>query len=193
MIHLKKLILPCVTIAGVAAATQLDFQRFMAQKQSGCAFCTANILERQTFYRGDKSLAILTHKPAVEGHVLIIPKRHVERFEELTPEEVAEMGETIKKVDAVVRRAFGTKGSVIVQKNGREAGQTVPHVHFHYLPASRGLALNFFLSPWLKPKDSEQLMRLRETLSAEFSKYDAIHASPPVNSSLQPESGRGRA
>jgi diadenosine tetraphosphate (Ap4A) HIT family hydrolase len=142
---------------------------------SPCAFCTSEVIDRQIFYQGREALGITTHKPAVPGHVLIIPTRHVERFEDLTPSEVLEMGETIKKVDAAVRRIYGTTGYLLVQKNGREAGQTVPHVHFHYLPCQKGgsqvlLAIKFFLSPWLPARSAEEMAPVIADLRLELSR-----------------------
>ena len=144
----------------------LDFQRF--SNESGCPFCRKEVLDAQTFYEGEGVLGILTYKPAVPGHVLIIPKRHVDRFEELTAEEIAALGVAIQKVDRAVRNAFGHEDYLLLQKNGRGAGQSVPHLHFHYVPAARFLALRFFASPWLKPLKQEEIKLLKETLAGAF-------------------------
>lgn len=125
-----------------------------------CAFCSHDVIERQVFYRGDRVLGIITHKPAVPGHVLILPIRHVERFENLTSEEIVEMHDLIRKINLAERRLFGNEGYLLLQKNGREAGQSVPHVHFHYLPRSKQeshllFAARFFLSPWFRPLSPE--------------------------------------
>lgn len=131
----------------------------------GCAFCHHEVLKAQVFYEGDQSLGMLTYKPAVLGHVLIIPKRHVERYEELTREEMGDLGETIRKVDLAVRQVFGEKGYVLIQKNGKDAGQSVPHVHFHYLPADRFLAIRFLTAHWFAPMKGEKTAEWRESLS----------------------------
>lgn len=187
---MKKIFILSVSLILLCVAfLQFDFQRFI--KRSGCAFCDEKVLQRQIFYRGDKALGILTHKPAVLGHVLIIPERHVERFEDLSPEEMAALGEAIKKVDLAVRKAFGTGDYVLIQKNGREAGQTVPHVHFHYLPASNFLAAKYLLSPWLKALDEAELTHLRETLSEAISESGATDASLPLHFSSKSESVQG--
>ena len=88
----------------------------------------------------EDDLCIVLHdiQPQAPVHLLIIPKRHVERFEELRADELAAMMELIKKVDGAAKKVYGTTGSVILQKNGAEAGQSVPHVHFHYIPCERG-------------------------------------------------------
>jgi diadenosine tetraphosphate (Ap4A) HIT family hydrolase len=160
---MKKIFITLLVIGALGILYfQLDLQRF--SKKSACAFCNAEVLERQIFYRGDKALGILTHKPAVPGHVLIIPERHVTRFEDLSAEEVSALGGVIKKVDLAVKKRFGAQDYILIQKNGQNAGQTVPHVHFHYLPASRFLAVKFFLSPWFKPLGEKELISLRESL-----------------------------
>ena len=131
-------------------------------RSKGCAFCSKEVLGSQTIFQGDSASAMLTHKPAVPGHVLIIPSRHVERFDQLTAQELVEMGDMIRKVNAASKKIYGNTGYLLLQKNGKEAGQSVPHVHFHYLPRKVGdshllFTLRFFASPWLKPLDDSQM------------------------------------
>lgn len=164
--YMKKIIFSLLVLSGlVTALFQIDFQK---KSIAGCAFCNQEIVDSQCFYRGDKALALITYKPAVPGHVLIIPERHVERFEDLSAEEIAEIGSIIKKVDLLMKRAFGHSDYFLMQKNGREAGQTVPHVHFHYVPAARFLALKYLLSPWFKPLTEEQIRTLKTRFSGSF-------------------------
>lgn len=103
-----------------------------------CAFCNPAVIEKQTFYEDELVLALYTHKPIFPGHCLIIPKRHVERFEMLTDAEITQIGKVIKKVNQAVMKVFGTSSYLLLQKNGYEVGQTVPHVHFHYVPRKAG-------------------------------------------------------
>lgn len=103
-----------------------------------CAFCDQAVLDNQTFYEDDLVLALYTHKPIFPGHCLIIPKRHVERFEMLTDDEITQIGRVIKKVNRAVEKVFETSSYLLLQKNGREVGQSVPHVHFHYVPRKAG-------------------------------------------------------
>src|SRR5579872_2002288 len=161
----KKLFILLTFSVFAAVLFKVDFQRF---NKSGCAFCNEEILERQVFYRGNGAIALLTHKPALPGHVLIIPERHVERFEDLTEGEITAIGDTIKKVHVAERNLFGYTDYVLIQKNGKGAGQTVPHVHFHYLPGAKFLALRFLISPWLKPLSDEQTKLLTQALSEQF-------------------------
>jgi histidine triad (HIT) family protein len=160
---MKKIVFIALALSVFAfGAFKIDFQRFNKQ---GCAFCNEEILERQVFCRSNGALGVLTHKPAVPGHVLIIPERHVERFEDLTPEEFVAIAGMVKRVDAAVRKTFGYTDYLLIQKNGKGAGQSVPHVHFHYLPATNFLTIRFFISPWLKPLTDEQVKLLNQALS----------------------------
>ncbi len=147
-------------LGGVWLAVSFDTQKF--SPDNGCAFCKNEVLAWQTVYQGKEVLAILTHKPVVRGHLLVIPKRHVERFEDLADGELLEIKEMIQKVDRVSKSLYGSTGYLLVQKNGRVAGQSVPHIHFHYIPrsgeeSSLWVAVRFFTSPWLKPSSKEEM------------------------------------
>ena len=122
-----------------------------------CAFCDPKVLESQKFYEDDTVIALYTHKPAMPGHCLVLPKRHVERFEALTEKEAASISRVIQKVDQAVTKVYHRSAYLLLQKNGVEAGQSVPHVHFHYLPKQAGddsslkFLLRLFLSNLQKP------------------------------------------
>lgn len=109
-----------------------------------CAFCDPKVLANQAFYEDDLVLALYTYKPIVPGHCLIIPKRHVERFEMLTDEEACQICRVIKKVNLAAMKVYGTSAYLLLQKNGWEVGQSVPHVHFHYIPRKAGDRFSVF-------------------------------------------------
>lgn len=148
-----------------------------ALNRSYCAFCDPKVLEGQTFYEDDLVLALYTHKPVFPGHCLVIPKRHVERFEMLTDQEITEIGRTIKKVNTAVVEVFDTSPYLLLQKNGWEVGQTVPHVHFHYIPRKAGdNSIWLFvwkmyianLKPPIDPARMEEIVsRLKEAIAHE--------------------------
>lgn len=103
-----------------------------------CAFCDAEVLERQKFYEDELVIALYTHKPVFPGHCLVIPKRHIERFEMVTDEEMVQMTRVIKRVNIAASKVFNTVSYLLLQKNGPEVGQSVPHVHFHYISREKG-------------------------------------------------------
>jgi len=146
-----------------------------AEEFDVCPFCSEEVLDAQKIYEDDSVIAMLTYKPIVEGHVLIIPKRHVERFEMLSSEEIMKMHEAIKKVHIVCQKKHSSTGYLLVQKNGREVRQTVPHVHFHYIPrkleeSTLALYGKFLLEPFLRPVDMIQLEKQAKQYRKEFAR-----------------------
>jgi diadenosine tetraphosphate (Ap4A) HIT family hydrolase len=130
---------------------------------SNCPFCNSEVLSTQKFYEDDLVLALYTHKPVFPGHCLIIPKKHLERFEMVSDEEAMRISQIIKKVNQAVSKVFSTSAYLLLQKNGREVGQSVPHVHFHYIPRREGddsiikFVLRMFLINAQKPIKSHEM------------------------------------
>ena len=122
-----------------------------------CAFCKPEVLKAQAFYEDDLCYILYTHKPIVQDHCLIIPKRHVELFHELSDAESARMGDLVKKL----HNSLGERPYLLLQKNGSEVGQTVPHVHIHYLPYEGDSTFSFLVKMFWKnaccPISSEEM------------------------------------
>ncbi|KAI0053410.1 HIT-like protein [Auriscalpium vulgare] len=89
---------------------------------------------RQAFHRTALSFAIVNLKPLVPGHVLVCPTRPVPRLTDLTPAELAALMLSVQRVGRAVERAYAADALTFACQDGRAAGQTVPHVHFHVLP-----------------------------------------------------------
>jgi diadenosine tetraphosphate (Ap4A) HIT family hydrolase len=80
-------------------------------------------------------VAMWNHRQMCPGHVLIVPKRHTVMYDDISEEEVNEMHKLLaNSLWPALRDVYGAKGYVIVCQSGVEAGQTVPHVHWHILP-----------------------------------------------------------
>ena len=99
-----------------------------------CIFCDPEIRKKETFYESKKSLAIVDIKPVVQGHVLIIPKRHVEKFVELTEEEIVDIFSSVKIAYDILIKAFKATAFNLLIQDGREAGQSIDHLHLHVSP-----------------------------------------------------------
>lgn len=76
--------------------------------------------------------------PVVPGHVLVIPRRVVPRFKDMTPEEIGDMWVTAQKIAAAVEREYSATSVTFAIQDGPQAGQTIPHVHIHILPRRGG-------------------------------------------------------
>ena len=92
-------------------------------------------------YEDDKTLAFMDVMPQADGHTLVIPKEPAENIFELSPEGAAAMVWTTQKVAKAVKKGLDAPGVMIFQLNGKPAGQSVFHVHFHVVPRSGGVDL----------------------------------------------------
>ena len=91
----------------------------------------------------EKELAFLDISPCWPGHTLVIPKREVIRFEDLTEAEVASLAVFLNRVAKAVSKAFDGIDYNITLNNGENAGQEVPYVHFHIIPRPEGKKVGF--------------------------------------------------
>ncbi|RFU36333.1 hypothetical protein B7463_g61, partial [Scytalidium lignicola] len=86
-------------------------------------------------------VAFLDIFPLSAGHVLVCPRNHSAKASGVSPAEAAAIGFWLPVIGRAVMKSLwgGTEGSWnVVQANGAEAGQTVPHVHFHVIPRNQG-------------------------------------------------------
>lgn len=97
----------------------------------------------QRIFENEHILAMLDINPLAEGHTLVVPKRQVERLEQLPPEEAAEIARHLGRIAARIVAVTGAEGYNILQNNGAAAGQVVPHVHFHIIPRRSGDGLGY--------------------------------------------------
>ncbi|KAL2872674.1 HIT family protein [Aspergillus lucknowensis] len=91
----------------------------------------------QVFHQTPLSFALVNLKPILPGHVLVSPRRIVQRVADLTPPETADLFLTVRRVGRMVERVYGATSLNIAIQDGTEAGQSVPHVHAHIIPRRR--------------------------------------------------------
>jgi len=81
----------------------------------------------------DTSIAFLDAFPFDKGHTLVVPKYPFKTIFEMSEIEYIDLQIFLKKVATHIKNKTG-KDIAIFQRNGIDAGQEVPHVHFHILP-----------------------------------------------------------
>ncbi|CAB3403560.1 unnamed protein product [Caenorhabditis bovis] len=96
------------------------------------------IKREQIFAKSRHSFAFVNLKPVTDGHVLVSTKRVVEKLTELNDEETADLFILAKKIQKMIEKFHGVESTTICVQDGKEAGQTVPHVHVHILPRRKG-------------------------------------------------------
>jgi len=83
-------------------------------------------------------IAFLDVSPVNPGHTLVIPRRHVSAYTELTVEEISSLALAAQRVATVLKeRLPDCVGITLSLADGEGAGQEVPHVHFHVIPRYR--------------------------------------------------------
>jgi len=135
-----------------------------------CAFC--KIIRRESaaeiLYGNDHAIAILDINPIHYGHVLVIPKTHSETFLEVPERELADLILATQVVSRAIVTTLKPDGFNIFSNNGRAAGQSVFHVHFHVTPRYDDDNIQFVLK--LKKYSSDEMSqygdRLRRQIQA---------------------------
>ncbi|WP_457741639.1 HIT family protein [Thermococcus sp.] len=105
-----------------------------------CPFC--NPSREQVLYENDLVRILLDAYPANRGHLLVVPKRHVERWEELKEEEKLALIKGMELAMKVLRETLKAEAFNVGMNFGSEAGQTVPHLHLHIIPRWKGDSKN---------------------------------------------------
>ena len=112
---------------------------------ASCIFCRIGKGEIPSMkvFEDDATLAFLDINPLAEGHLLIIPKVHRERLEEMSPDEVAAVTRHLPRLGRAVMAATGAQAYNVLQNNGAAAQQSVGHVHFHIIPRREGDSVGY--------------------------------------------------
>jgi ATP adenylyltransferase len=109
----------------------------MPNSPKGCVFCDG--LEQQIVAESALCIAIRDKFQVTTLHSLIIPKRHIEDYFNLTFEEVGAIHELARACQAEIQAAdLSVKGFNFGVNIGRIAGQKIDHVHVHLIPRRAG-------------------------------------------------------
>ncbi|MER2605355.1 MAG: HIT domain-containing protein [Siculibacillus sp.] len=85
-------------------------------------------------YEDDKTLAFMDVMPAVDGHVLVIPKAKARNLLDVRPADLAAVIATVQKIALAAETAFAADGITLQQFSEAAGGQEVFHLHFHVMP-----------------------------------------------------------
>jgi histidine triad (HIT) family protein len=101
-----------------------------------CVFCKIVSGEiKSKFLKETKhSVSFLDAFPLASGHVLVIPKIHHEKIQDMSIQENADLFSLVHEIISNVDKITGS--TLVAIHNGKEAGQEIPHVHVHLVPRS---------------------------------------------------------
>ena len=105
-----------------------------------CPFCAiiAGNLPASRVWEGATAIAFMDLRQAVSGHVLIVPRQHVETLDAMDEETAAHLMRLAVRIAKASIEAFAPPGFNLWQSNGEAGGQEVPHVHLHVQPRRIG-------------------------------------------------------
>lgn len=98
-------------------------------------------------------VGFLDIRPVFKGHVLLVPREHVDTLTELPDRLVEPYFGTVREVAAVVRDELGAQGTFVAMNN--TVSQSVPHLHAHVVPRTKGDGLRGFFWPRVRYAEGE--------------------------------------
>lgn len=104
--------------------------------------------------RTDQLIAFLDHRPVFKGHVLISPVEHVDTLLDLSPDLMTPLLTLAQRVAAALAESLGAQGSFVAMNN--VISQSIPHLHLHVVPRTKGDGLRGFFWPRTKYAGGEQ-------------------------------------
>ncbi len=133
-----------------------------------CVFCRilAGGLPGPVVLETDDLVAVLDTRPVFKGHVLLVPREHVETLPDLPAGLRDPFLAAAQRLAVAVRTGLDAQGSFVAINN--TVSQSVPHLHLHVVPRTKGDGLRGFFWPRTKYADTEAATyaeRLRAALT----------------------------
>jgi histidine triad (HIT) family protein len=138
-----------------------------------CIFCEIVSAERPAHRVLDDSasVAFLDTRPVFPGHVLLVPRAHIETLADLPPELVAPLFANVQRLARAVEVALAADGTFVAINN--KVSQSVPHLHVHIVPRKKKDGLRGFFWPRHKYESDDDAARLATRIR------DALVSSAP--------------
>jgi histidine triad (HIT) family protein len=136
---------------------------------SQCLFCDILAGEKPAWFVLDEPevAAFLDVRPLFKGHVLVLPREHHETLADLPARLIGPLFGQVQRVSAAMPAAYGAQGSFVAINN--VVSQSVPHLHVHVVPRTKGDGLRGFFWPrgrYASDDEAEQYAaRMREALA----------------------------
>jgi len=103
-----------------------------------CIFCKiiSGEIKSKFLKETEYSVSFLDAFPLAAGHVLVIPKKHHQKIQDMSIQENTDLFSLVHKMISNVDKITGS--TLVAIHNGKDAGQEIPHVHVHLVPRSNG-------------------------------------------------------
>jgi bis(5'-adenosyl)-triphosphatase len=104
-------------------------------------FANYEIMESTVFYKSKYSFGFVNLRPITKGHILLCPYRVVKKYNELTEQECIDLWYSARVLGDNLKAFYKTDSIDYTIQDGKDAGQTVEHVHIHIIPFAYELNL----------------------------------------------------
>jgi histidine triad (HIT) family protein len=137
---------------------------------SDCIFCaiSAGSTPAHVVLADDTAMAFLDVRPVFKGHVLVVPRVHYGTLADLPAELAGPYLLAVQRVSAALQAGLGAQGSFVAVNN--VVSQSVPHLHAHVVPRTKGDGLRGFFWPRVRYADEAEAAgyatRIRTALAA---------------------------
>ncbi|HEV7886167.1 MAG TPA: HIT family protein [Acidimicrobiales bacterium] len=111
-----------------------------------------------------EAFAFLDQRPVFPGHVLVVPRAHYDTLPDLPAELVQPLFTAVQRLAVAVVDGLGAQGTFVAVNN--VVSQSVPHLHVHVVPRTKGDGLRGFFWPRQKYEDDEHMAAVAGTIRA---------------------------
>jgi histidine triad (HIT) family protein len=136
-----------------------------ASQTHDCVFCAivAGEVPAHQAYADDDFIAFLDSRPLFKGHTLLVPREHVETLPDLPAPLRDPFLAIAQDLAAAMKTVLGAQGSFVAVNN--TVSQSVPHLHLHVVPRTKGDGLRGFFWPRQKYEDDAEASAYAERIS----------------------------
>ncbi|MEV6370262.1 HIT family protein [Micromonospora musae] len=133
---------------------------------AGCVFCGIVSGELPAMRVTDEAdgVAFLDTRPVFKGHVLVVPRPHLVTLADLPPESLPGYFALVRRLAVAVEAGLGAGGTFVAINN--KVSQSVPHLHTHVIPRTKGDGLRGFFWPRTRYSDDAEAQEYADRIAA---------------------------
>ena len=133
-----------------------------------CLFCRiiAGEVAGAFAFEDDDVVGFLDYRPVFKGHTLVVPREHHLTLADLPAPLLTKVFTAAQRLSAVMPKALDAQGTFVAMNN--VVSQSVPHVHVHVVPRTKGDGLRGFFWPRTKYADDAEMAQYADTLRAAY-------------------------
>lgn len=131
-----------------------------------CVFCAigAGSEPAEVVLQDERLVAFLDHRPVFHGHVLLAPRAHAPTLSDLPDDGIEPLFRAARRLARALPAAVGAQGTFVGINN--TVSQSVPHLHVHVIPRTKGDGLRGFFWPRVRYRDDEHFASTAEAIRA---------------------------